>query len=93
MDKIKVEICLGTTCFILGSSELLTLPQHLTPEMNEKIEISHHGCMRFCRDENYGCAPFVRIDGRIIVPHATIESVREELEEFFRGENTNARNQ
>lgn len=92
-EKVKVEICLGTTCFILGSSELLQLSQHLDPELNEKIEIVHHGCMRYCLDQNYGHAPFVRINGDIIVSRATIESVREELEEFFKGGSQYARHQ
>ncbi|MGE4564393.1 MAG: (2Fe-2S) ferredoxin domain-containing protein [Victivallaceae bacterium] len=92
-EKIKVEICLGTTCFILGSSELMQLPQHLDPEMNAKIEIVHHGCMRYCLDRNYGHAPFVRINGNIVVSRATVESVREELEEFFKGGHRHAGNQ
>lgn len=80
MEKIKVEICVGTTCFILGASELQDLERYLPEELKDKVDICGSTCLGMCKDDNYGQAPFVRV-GKRIVSNATICSVIEEIEE------------
>ena len=38
-NKIKVEICLGTTCYVLGSFRLSALEDQLPPELKSKVDI------------------------------------------------------
>lgn len=61
-NKIKVEICLGTTCYVLGSFRLSALEEQLPPEFKDRVEVVGCACLDVCHDRNYGNAPFVRID-------------------------------
>ena len=73
-NRIKVEICLGTTCYVLGSFRLSALEEKLPPELKDKVEIVGCSCLDVCHDRNYGNAPFVRV-GERIGDNATIEKV------------------
>ena len=39
MEKVKVEICCGTACYILGASRLVDLEAELPGEIRGKVEI------------------------------------------------------
>jgi NADH:ubiquinone oxidoreductase subunit E len=62
---IVVRICTGTTCFVMGASELETLAEHLTPEQAAGVEIVGCHCLDHCKNRNYGRAPFVEINGQV----------------------------
>ena len=79
MQKIKVEICVGTTCFILGASELQDLERYLPEELRERVEVTGAACLGMCKDDNYGQAPFVRV-GRQIVSNASVATVIAQIE-------------
>ena len=85
-SKIKVEICVGTTCFILGASELQEIEQFLPDDLRDRVEICGSPCLGFCRQRNDGQAPFVRITHDTVVSHATIESVIAKLQELTANE-------
>ncbi len=74
MEKIKLEICCGTTCYMLGGNKLLKLDQYMHPEWLDKVEISACPCVNECVSEKLCDAPFVRINGKIY-GHASVESV------------------
>lgn len=83
-DKIKVEICLGTTCYVLGSFRLSALEERLPDDLKARVEVVGSPCLNACRDRNYGNAPFVRIGGTRLVDNATVEKVIDILhDEFF----------
>jgi len=83
-DKIKVEICMGTTCYVLGSFRLSALEEQLPDDLKPCVEVVGCSCLNACQDRNYGNAPFVRIGGTRIVDNATIEKVIDVLyAEFF----------
>ena len=85
-NKIKVEICLGTTCYVLGSFRLSALEEQLPPEFKDRVEVVGCACLDVCHDRNNGNAPYVRIDEKRIVDNATIEKVIDILrEEYFAG--------
>jgi NADH:ubiquinone oxidoreductase subunit E len=65
MSRILVEICCGTTCYVMGGAELEQLAEHLPPDMLERVEITACHCLGRCRDGAFGRAPFVRIAGRV----------------------------
>ena len=61
-EKIDVQICVGTTCYVLGASDLLTLESYLTPDLREKITLRGSPCLGLCRSGGPR-PPFVLIDG------------------------------
>ena len=64
MEKIDVSICTGTSCYVMGGSELLLLEEYLTPEQRALVELKEVTCLDLCRDAKYGKAPFVKINGQ-----------------------------
>lgn len=83
MKKIKVTICVGTTCFVMGASQLQTLEDHLYPEIKDFVEIDGARCLGLCRNENYCGAPYVLIDGEPMC-EATIPKILERIEEILK---------
>ena len=78
MDKIKVEICLGTTCYVFGSASLADMENRLPENLVGKVEIIGSSCLETCHNKNYGDAPFVRI-GQRVISNASIERILEVL--------------
>lgn len=84
IDKIKIEICCGTTCYLLGAADLLHLDSCLPEEWKELVDVSAVPCLSACTTDNLGGAPFVRMDGKLI-PRASAESICECLFELLKG--------
>ena len=84
-DKIKIEICCGTTCYLLGAADLLQLESRLPEEWKDLVDVSAVPCLAACTTDNLGGAPFVRIAG-MLVPRASVESVCECLFELINGQ-------
>lgn len=78
-SKLKVEICVGTTCYLLGASELQNLESFIPEELKSKVDICGVTCLELCKNENYGKAPFVRINEQDIIKNATVNKVVEEI--------------
>ncbi|MEA4863239.1 hypothetical protein SDC9_166947 [bioreactor metagenome] len=74
MDRIKLEICCGTTCYMLGGASLLNIERMLPEDWREMMDVSAQPCMDACAHENLGSAPFVRINGELLA-NATPEKV------------------
>lgn len=79
MKKIKINICAGTTCFVMGASYLQSLEDHLSNDVKELIEIDGARCLGLCKNDNYGSAPYVLIDGEAMC-EATIPKILERIE-------------
>ncbi len=83
---IVVTVCSGTACYILGGSDLLTLKDHLKPELARRVMISGAPCLNHCKDRGEGKRPpYVTVNGKVyngldldgLV--SLVESVLEEL--------------
>ncbi len=74
-DLINIRICTGTTCYVMGASDLLTLEDYIPGINRNSIRISGATCLGFCRDKKLK-PPFVEIDGEII-SQADLEKVLE----------------
>lgn len=74
MQKIRVQICMGTTCFIMGASHLEQLSDALDASIAEQIEIKGCHCLSCCGDTSKGKPPFVMVQDEY-VSEATIERV------------------
>lgn len=82
MNKVKVKICVGTTCFVMGAAELQDLECFLPEDLKDKVEISGTTCLSVCMDDNYGKAPFVQVDDEIVENadiYKIIKKIREKL--------------
>ncbi len=80
-DKIKVSICSGTACFVMGASEILLLEDELPAHLKNRVEIEGITCMEFCKNPECGKTPFVKINDEVL-PEATLMSVISKIEEI-----------
>lgn len=91
MKKIKIQICTGTTCFVMGGADLLLLEDVITERwgmygvtsdiFNEKVEFSGLPCSDACHESDKK-PPFVVVDD-VLIPEASIEILLEILEPIF----------
>lgn len=67
MDKVVVEICMGTTCYVMGSAQLAGLSDRLPEEWKDRVTVKGMRCVGACQQtDRYGRAPFVRVNGELI---------------------------
>ena len=79
--KVSVKVCLGTTCFVMGSSNLQELIDTIPRKYGERVEITGVPCLGMCSiDWEFSKAPYVKIDDDI-VKEATVEKVLFAIEE------------
>ncbi len=71
---VSVEVCCGTTCYLLGAQELLKLESSLPDPWKGKVEIIAKPCLEACTNDNFSKAPFVRINGEMI-GNATVDLI------------------
>ncbi len=90
MEKIKVEICCGTACYLLGAANLMTIEDDIPADMRDKVEVEARTCLELCERENLGGAPYVRINGSEILAQATREKVLDRLSELLGGASQDA---
>ncbi len=83
MKKITVEVCCGTTCYVLGAAKLLNLETELPDGLRDCVELKALPCLDLCIAQNLGGAPFVRINGTEIMAQATLEKLQERLTELI----------
>ncbi len=60
MKTVKVEICRGTSCHLLGSQELAETIESLPAGRREQIDICTVDCLKNCRQ-----GANIRIDGEL----------------------------
>ena len=80
MKKIEVKVCLGTTCFVMGSSNLQELMEIVPKKYPERVEVTGSPCLGLCSiNWEYSKAPYVKVDNEVI-QEATVEKVLAEIE-------------
>lgn len=87
MEKIEVKVCLGTTCFVMGSSNLQELIETVPAKYGDKVEVFGVPCLGLCSvDWEYSRAPYVKV-GDEVVCEATVEKVISTIERKINGTN------
>ncbi|MBE6345545.1 MAG: hypothetical protein E7063_07700 [Spirochaetaceae bacterium] len=81
MEKIKVSICTGTACFVMGASEIILLEEELPEELKDRVEVEGVTCFEECKTHENGKAPFVKVNGEII-SEATLPKVLDKIREL-----------
>lgn len=75
MSKITVKVCLGTTCFVMGASNLQDLIEMVPAKYGEKVDVIGVPCLGLCSiDWEYSRAPYVKVDDDVVY-EATVEKV------------------
>jgi NADH:ubiquinone oxidoreductase subunit E len=65
-DKIKVTICSGTTCYVMGGAQLMMLEDMLPPDLKERVEIVGSPCLEACKGKAGQKPPFVKVNNHLI---------------------------
>lgn len=79
MKKITVNLCLGTTCFVMGGSRLQELAETLPEKYGDKIEVVGKTCLGKC-SSGYSKAPYAEVDD-VVIGEATAEKIIAVIEE------------
>jgi len=74
MDKIKIEICVGTSCHLMGSNLILDFLENLPESIKTRLDISYISCLDKCSK-----GPLVRV-GDLEIENTTPEELNRELE-------------
>ena len=46
MDKIKLRLCAGTMCYVMGGAQLMEIEELLSEEEKQGIEITFSPCLQ-----------------------------------------------
>ena len=81
MEKVNVKVCLGTTCFIMGSANLQELMEIVPERYGDKVDVSGVPCLGLCSaDWEFSNAPYVKVADEII-KEVTVEKVLRAINE------------
>jgi NADH:ubiquinone oxidoreductase subunit E len=82
--RVKVNICVGTACFVQGGADLLLYEDFLEPQLLGLCDIEGTSCLGLCKQDNSDWkAPFVEIDGTVysnVTPKRLEELLREAVD-------------
>ncbi|MGM0462317.1 MAG: NAD(P)H-dependent oxidoreductase subunit E [Fibrobacterota bacterium] len=84
-QSITLNICLGTTCYILGSSDLISVEEYLPRKIRNNLAVTGSPCLGCCKDSTLS-APFIKINEEIYGT-ATREKIIHLLREARRADN------
>ena len=80
MEKILVQVCLGTTCFVMGGANLQELSEIIPKRYGDKVDIVGSPCLGMCSIKmEYAKAPYVKVDNELI-EEATVDKVLAAIE-------------
>ena len=82
---VKVEICCGTACYLLGAAKMMNIEDALPGECRGRVEVEARPCLGLCERENLGGAPYVRFNGSEVMAQATPEKVVARILELVEG--------
>ena len=85
MDKVTVEICCGTACYLLGAAKMMNIEDQISEECRGRVDIEAKTCLELCERDNLGGAPYVRFNGSEIMSQATPEKVLARIRELVEG--------
>lgn len=61
MNRLLLEICAGTSCYLLGSQDLIDAVETLPPDKRSHIDLRGVSCLKSC-----GQGPNIRINGVVL---------------------------
>lgn len=79
MNKITVSICFGTTCFVMGASNLEDFEKKIPAQYKDYVNVRYSTCLNCCQNNEYSQSPYVKVNGEV-VSAATVDRVLEIIE-------------
>ncbi len=82
-SKIRVRICTGTACFVMGSSDILLLEEILPEHLKEMVSIEGTMCLDICTNDVSSKPPYVTVNDHLITratPHKVINYIESLIE-------------
>lgn len=79
MEPIIVTVCAGTTCVVMGGSNLLMLEEQLPQHLRGRVKVKGARCLELCDGSHPNEAPYVKINGELLVD-ATLPRILARLE-------------
>ena len=76
--KLKLRICVGTQCYVMGNHELKDIKDRLPENLKDKVYVEAAVCLGCNNLKEKPLPPYVEIDGKLI-PQATQEKIIEYL--------------
>ena len=81
MKKVRVKVCIGTTCYIQGQKNMKNLSKILPEKYGDKVELTPSQCLGVCSIQwEDPKPPYVKVDNDII-KEATVEKVLQVIDE------------
>lgn len=77
MQPIRIELCAGTACHLMGSQQLLTVVETVKMQVEEQIQVRFTNCLEAC-----GRGPSARING-ILYSRLTEEQLLAKIKELL----------
>jgi iron-hydrogenase subunit alpha len=74
LEKVVVKVCVGTTCYVLGGSELTDFARQIPPAWKDRVAVEGTVCLDLCRNSGRLKPPFVQV-GDQVVDQASVEKV------------------
>lgn len=82
MDKkIKVRVCVGTHCYVMGNHELKDIKDQLPADLKESVFVEGSVCLGCEKMDRKPQHPYVEVDGKLI-ENASLEKVISYLREL-----------
>ncbi len=82
--RVTVEICMGTTCFVLGARDFSSIEDQIALRWPGQVEIIPVHCMDFCRGGAFHGAPYMKVN-HVPVGKAHPQLLMSMLEEMLGG--------
>lgn len=73
-NKVKITICVGTTCYVKGNREIKKVLENLPAEIKGCVEVKGAIDLDGCETQHKGGHPYIEINGKIM-KEATTEKV------------------
>ena len=64
MAAVKLEICMGTMCYMMGGADLRAVVEAFPDDIRQHIEISYSPCLNMC--DKMQEPPYIKLNDRII---------------------------
>lgn len=88
MNQVKITICVGTACYVLGGAELLGMMDQLTEKFGDRVMCEGSPCLGFCKLSRNNKAPFAVVNNKLLeetTPESLMKAVEEALSEEQNG--------
>lgn len=61
MAMLKIEVCVGSACYLLGAQDLIEMIEGLPEDIKANIDLRGSSCLKAC-----GKGPNIKVNGELI---------------------------